>query len=100
MCGRYFLDEDGEQSARLLNLLRALLESGHPLAAQVHAGEIFPTQLAPVILSDGGRAVVRPMRWGFPRGGGRGVVINSLDPADPLYREDLVKSLYAVGSVF
>ena len=77
MCGRYFLDEDGEQSARLLNLLRALLESGHPLAAQVHTGEIFPTQLAPVILSDGGRAVVRPMRWGFPRGGGRGVVINS-----------------------
>ena len=29
-----------------------------------------------------------------------GVVINSLDPADPLYREDLVKSLYAGGSVF
>lgn len=29
-----------------------------------------------------------------------GVVINSLDPNDPLYREDLVKSLYAVGSVF
>ena len=29
-----------------------------------------------------------------------GVVINSLDSADPLYREDLVKSLYAVGSVF
>ena len=77
MCGRYFLDKDGEQSARLLNLLRALLESGHPLAAQVHTGEIFPTQLAPVLLSDGGRAVVRPMRWGFPRGGGRGVVINS-----------------------
>lgn len=29
-----------------------------------------------------------------------GVVINSLDPNDPLYREDLVKSLYAVGSIF
>lgn len=29
-----------------------------------------------------------------------GVVINSLDPSDPLYREDLEKSLYAVGSVF
>ena len=29
-----------------------------------------------------------------------GVVINSLEPEDPLYREDLVKSLYAVGSVF
>ncbi len=29
-----------------------------------------------------------------------GVVINSFDPEDPLYREDLVKCLYAVGSVF
>ena len=29
-----------------------------------------------------------------------GVVINSLEPSAPLYREDLVKCLYAVGSVF
>ena len=29
-----------------------------------------------------------------------GVVINSLEPDDPLYREDLVKCLYAVGSIF
>lgn len=29
-----------------------------------------------------------------------GVVYNSLDPAHPLYREDLVQSLYAVGSIF
>lgn len=29
-----------------------------------------------------------------------GVVVNSLDPADPLYRADLVQSLYAVGSIF
>lgn len=29
-----------------------------------------------------------------------GVVVNSLDPGDPLYREDLAKCLYAVGSVF
>lgn len=29
-----------------------------------------------------------------------GVVLNSLDPADPLYREDLVECLNAVGSIF
>lgn len=29
-----------------------------------------------------------------------GVVYNSLDPQSPLYREDLVKNLYAVGSIF
>ena len=32
--------------------------------------------------------------------GSGGVVLNSLDPDVPLYREDLVKSLYAVGSLF
>ena len=77
MCGRYFLDDTEEANERLLNLLRGLLESGDPLASQVHTGEIFPTQLAPVIVADGGRVTVRAMRWGFPRGGGRGVVINS-----------------------
>lgn len=77
MCGRYFLDDTKEANERLLNLLRGLLESGDPLAPQVHTGEIFPTQLAPVIVADGSRIAVRAMRWGFPRGGGRGVVINS-----------------------
>lgn len=33
------------------------------------------------------------------RGSG-GVVINSLDPSSPVFREDLVKSLYAAGSIF
>lgn len=77
MCGRYFLDDTKEANERLLNLLRGLLESGDPLASQVHTGEIFPTQLAPVIVADGGGVGVRAMRWGFPPAGGRGVVINS-----------------------
>ena len=34
------------------------------------------------------------------RAGSNGVVINSLNPNDPDYREDLAKSLYAVGSIF
>ena len=32
--------------------------------------------------------------------GSGGVVFNSLNPESPVYREDLVKSLYAVGSIF
>lgn len=77
MCGRYYLDEDARDNARLLNLLRGLLQSGDPLAAQVHTGEIFPSELAPVIVPGANGAAVRPMRWGFPRGGGHGLVINS-----------------------
>lgn len=34
------------------------------------------------------------------KSGSDGVVINSLDPKHPLYREDLVKSLNGVGSIF
>ena len=34
------------------------------------------------------------------RAGSDGVVINSLNPNDPDYRDDLAKSLYAVGSIF
>lgn len=34
------------------------------------------------------------------RAGSNGVVINSLNPDAPDYREDLVKSLYAVGTIF
>ena len=36
--GRYFLDDTKEANERLLNLLRGLLESGDPLASQVHTG--------------------------------------------------------------
>lgn len=77
MCGRYYLDEAREENRRLLNLLKGLLDSGDPRAAQVHTGEIFPTELAPVIVAADGGCAVRAMRWGFPRGGGHGVVINS-----------------------
>jgi len=34
------------------------------------------------------------------KSGSDGVVMNSLNPNDPDYREDLAKSLYAVGSIF
>lgn len=77
MCGRYFIDEGEAENRRLTAILKELLEKGHPMAAQVRTGEIFPTQIAPIIVAENGRATVRPMRWGFPRGGGHGIVINS-----------------------
>ena len=77
MCGRYFLDEQEQENRRLTALLKGLLASGDPLAQQVHLGEIFPSQMAPVILIQDGQCVVRPMRWGFLRGSGSNLVINS-----------------------
>ncbi len=73
MCGRYFFAE--ERSERLLNILAGM--DGNPLASMVQLGEVFPSQMAPVIVAEDGKAKVRPMRWGFPFGSGGKVVINS-----------------------
>ena len=65
------------ENRRLTAIIKGMFASGSPLAAQVQLGEIFPTQLAPVIVAQEGAAAVRPMRWGFPFGSGGKVVINS-----------------------
>ena len=74
MCGRYFIRDEAENE-RLLNILAGM--SGHPMAGMVQLGEVFPSQMAPVIVNDNGTARVRPMKWGFPFGSGGKVVINS-----------------------
>ena len=73
MCGRYFIAQ--EQNERVLNILAGM--EGHAMAGMVQLGEVFPSQMAPVIVAENGTAKVRPMRWGFPFGSGGKVVINS-----------------------
>lgn len=78
MCGRYFLEMDQEGPEKLRVILEELNRGGSPLAAQITLGEICPSQLAPVIVpGEGSGFTVRPLRWGFPRVGGKGMVINS-----------------------
>lgn len=76
MCGRYYIAYD-EEDEHLNAILRELNHGIQPANAQVRMGEIFPTQTAPVIVAREGGSAVRAMRWGFPRAGGGGVVINS-----------------------
>lgn len=76
MCGRYFLImKQGGRKAQAI--LAELKRRGHPMAAQVKLGEIYPGQIAPVIIREACEWTVRPMKWGFPRHGGGGLVINS-----------------------
>ncbi|MBE5795522.1 MAG: SOS response-associated peptidase [Clostridiales bacterium] len=74
MCGRYYIaaEDNDEEIARII----AVLNQDPKAAKQVHRGEIFPSQTAPVIVNTPTGWTVKAMKWGFPKAGG-GIVINS-----------------------
>ena len=73
MCGRYYIaaEDNDEEIARIIAILNKDSQ-----AMQMHTGEIFPSQMAPVIVNTPNGWTVKPMKWGFPRVGGGGLVIN------------------------
>jgi len=77
MCGRYYIDNE-EENIKVRAILAELEKRRLPMYDQVQMGEIFPSQIVPVIVNEKDYGVtVRPMKWGFPRTGGGGLVINS-----------------------
>lgn len=78
MCGRYYIeDNEQELSQKLCAIIAEMQRTNPELSAKAHLGEIFPSEIAPVIVAGEGGCTVRPMKWGFPRAGGGGLVINS-----------------------
>lgn len=75
MCGRYYIaqEDNDEEIARII----AILNQDPQQAAQIHYGEVFPSQMAPVIVTTPDGWTVKAMKWGFPRVGGGDLVINS-----------------------
>lgn len=71
MCGRYDFGEI-EGSIKILERAKAL----HP-GADVRTGEIFPTNLAPIVRLAGGKVQPDLCRWGYPKWKGSGVIINA-----------------------
>lgn len=61
MCGRYtlFTEEDNQQIKQILEHLKE-----HPLRAQMKTGEIFPTNLAPIITNNKEEGF-DILKWGF-----------------------------------
>ncbi|MHB8962873.1 MAG: SOS response-associated peptidase family protein [Saccharofermentanales bacterium] len=56
------------------------------------SGEVFPGTFAPVLVLDDDAAVLKPMRWGFTRWDGKGVVINARSETvsdKPMFRRAL-----------
>ncbi|RFZ75951.1 SOS response-associated peptidase [Lacrimispora amygdalina] len=66
MCGRYYIEID---NAELSSIIAAVERK-----EDVKTGEIYPTNIAPVLSSNG---TMTAMRWGFPKFDGKGEIINA-----------------------
>ena len=71
MCGRYYLYIE---EAQLREILKDLTENREQAATPLNTGEIFPTNIVPVIPASG---KPQAMSWGFSRYDGKGRVINA-----------------------
>ncbi len=71
MCGRYYIALDDEE---LRGILREAQQNAKKPEHIIKTGEIFPTDIAPVLTADDG---AQAMRWGFARYDGKGCIINA-----------------------
>ncbi|MBR6219503.1 MAG: SOS response-associated peptidase [Clostridia bacterium] len=95
MCGRYYID-DGRDSVELRQIIESVnrRDAGAPVKT---AGEIFPTDVAPVV-AGGGPDGARAMQWGYALPGGRRVINARSETAHerPMFRGDLLQRRCAV----
>ena len=86
MCGRYYIPEpDDEAGFREIMKHVQKVYGNTPALTNMKRGEIFPTNIVPVITEQ--EPVL--MKWGFPRYDGKGQVINArLETADtkPMFK--------------
>lgn len=74
MCARFTVfteDEITEIRAIIAEVSRKFGDSS------VNTGEIRPTNVAPIMMSDGKQLSPYPISWGFPKWDGKGVIINA-----------------------
>ena len=77
MCGRYnFTVEESEEMQEIIENLNAKAKS--PFQGKtLKTGEIFPTDLAPILLEEDNKVTSAACSWGFPKYGNKGVIINA-----------------------
>jgi putative SOS response-associated peptidase YedK len=86
MCGRYFIADDQEEreiKKIIAEIEKKSADAGQPITLKT--GEIFPTNLVPVLTLETPQA----MRWGFTGFQGKGTLINArVETADqkPTFR--------------
>lgn len=73
MCGRYnFTVEQSDEIREMLKNLNAKVQG-----KEYKRGEIFPTNLVPILIEEEEDVEPTLSRWGFPKYDGKGVIINA-----------------------
>ena len=73
MCGRYnFTVEQSDEVMEILEKLNAKFQG-----KEVRNGEVFPTNLAPILIEEKQEISPTLSIWGFPKFDGKGVIINA-----------------------
>lgn len=102
MCGRYtvFTEEEVIEMREIMNEINRRYIGTAELSA-MKTGEVFPTDVAPVLtLGEHGREA-RLMSWGFPKWQGPGVVFNARSETageKPMFRDALERRRCVVPS--
>jgi putative SOS response-associated peptidase YedK len=73
MCGRYnFTVEQSDEILEILEKLNAKFQN-----KEARTGEVFPTNLAPILIEEGKEVTPTLSTWGFPKFDAKGVIINA-----------------------
>ncbi|MHB8128456.1 MAG: SOS response-associated peptidase [Mobilitalea sp.] len=73
MCGRYnFTVEQNEEIIEILEKLNAKFQG-----KEARIGEVFPTNLAPILIEEQKEVSPTFSTWGFPKFDGKGVILNA-----------------------
>ena len=78
MCGRYQVSTE-EEIIEIREIINEVNEryKDKPELSSMKTGEIFPTEIAPVLVSHNGESQAQLMKWGFSRWNSKGVIINA-----------------------
>lgn len=72
MCGRFQFSV--EESKELRQIMEEVQKN---LNTEIRTGEIFPTNLSPILTWENGKQKPELYKWGFPKFRGSGVIINA-----------------------
>jgi putative SOS response-associated peptidase YedK len=76
MCARFILLDEGE-IAEINKIVAEVGMKYNGRGLTMKTGEIYPTDTAPTVSLENGKPSILLMKWGFPKFGGKGVVINA-----------------------